>query len=249
MIHIQICIIILIFLFIVCLAHRKCDDLQYYTYVGENQKRDPKIVILGGTHGNEPAGSRAIHKYMELINTRKIVLKRGIVIFIPDVNRCGLIAGFRIFPMCKDVNRNYPNGTKINKTVTKLIDDADLVLDFHEGWGFHRKQSRSIGSTLTPTDTEISHFIARNVTEKLNKNLREHKRFKILTSDRDLLRDEDIYTNNKEIKGSLRWQCNLLNKNYILVETTGQNNIQPMEIREGQAMTIINHILENYDMM
>ena len=39
------------------------------------------------------------------------------------------------------------------------------------------------------------------------------------------------------------------NKNYLLVEITGQNNIQPIELRVDQVIFIINILLEKLNMV
>jgi hypothetical protein len=46
------------------------------------------------------------------------------------------------------------------------------------------------------------------------------------------------------IPGSLRDICNNLNKNYILVETSGINDIQPKELRIKQQLFIIENIVD-----
>ena len=48
-----------------------------------------------------------------------------------------------------------------------------------------------------------------------------------------------------EIKGSLHYYANINDKNYILIETTGQNDIQPMNIRVQQGYDIIYYFLHN----
>ena len=42
---------------------------------------------------------------------------------------------------------------------------------------------------------------------------------------------------------SMRMLCDKLKKNYILIETSGQNNIQPLKVRVNQQLFIINNIL------
>ena len=44
----------------------------------------------------------------------------------------------------------------------------------------------------------------------------------------------------------LLW-ANIIKKDYILVETTGQNNIQPLDIRIAQCKNVIDTIFKYFD--
>jgi predicted deacylase len=46
-------------------------------------------LIIGATHGNEPAGYYCIKEMMNLLNKQIISLKKGKIIFVPVVNYCG----------------------------------------------------------------------------------------------------------------------------------------------------------------
>ena len=54
---------------------------------------------------------------------------------------------------------------------------------------------------------------------------------------------------HKEIEGTLYVYCKNANKNYLLVEITGQNNVQPIELRVNQVIFIINILLEKLGMV
>lgn len=47
-------LLIIIILYITFFTKYICNNLDYYIY--DSQKPGPTIMILGGTHGNEPAG-------------------------------------------------------------------------------------------------------------------------------------------------------------------------------------------------
>ena len=57
-----------------------------------------------------------------------------------------------------------------------------------------------------------------------------------------------VYNNHPELN-SLRSFCVLHNRNYILVETTGQNDIQPLDVRVQQHLDVINYLLNDYNMI
>ena len=59
--------------------------------------------------------------------------------------------------------------------------------------------------------------------------------------------DQETYIKNEDTKGTLRYYANILNKNYILVETTGQNNIQALDVRIEQCKLIIDNIFSYFD--
>jgi len=232
---------ILLIFFIICIIYyiynkinNICDRVKYYIY--DSNIKGKTIVILGGTHGDEPAGSYAVHNLMNDLNT-KLKLKSGKLILIPDVNYCGLKLFNRNAPTVGDINRQYlvnsnnNSISKINQKIKSLINDADFVLDFHEAYNFNRKYPSSLGSTLLPSNTKLSMNIAEKAMNDLNKTIKtDYKKFGILT--------------DNDIRGTLRDYCNILKKDYILVETTGKEHIQPIEIRVKQDEIIINSLLK-----
>ena len=56
---------------------------EYFEYFGK--KKGPTILIIGATHGDEPAGYYGIKEYMNKLNKQEISLKKGKIIFIPLV--------------------------------------------------------------------------------------------------------------------------------------------------------------------
>ena len=230
---------ILLIFFIICIIYyiynkinNICDRVKYYIY--DSNIKGKTIVILGGTHGDEPAGSYAVHNLMNDLNT-KLKLKSGKLILIPDVNYCGLKLFNRNAPTVGDINRQYlvnnNSISKINQKIKSLINDADFVLDFHEAYNFNRKYPSSLGSTLLPSNTKLSMNIAEKAMNDLNKTIKtDYKKFGILT--------------DNDIRGTLKDYCNILKKDYILVETTGKEHIQPIEIRVKQDEIIIYSLLK-----
>lgn len=245
-------LLIIIILYITFFTKYICNNLDYYIY--DSQKPGPTIMILGGTHGNEPAGSETIKELIQDMNLKKTILNRGKLILIPEVNYCGLRLNIRYIFGIGDLNRKYPKtldetiSSPINNKIIELAKQSDFILDFHEGWGFHRNNKDSIGSTITPNNTPESLTLATEFLDNINKTIKEDdKKFTILTTNEDLLKlDKYGYSSSTEIKGSLRYYLNLLNKNYILIETTGQDNIQKLELRKQQAKIFINLLLTKY---
>jgi len=203
------------------------------------KENGPTILIIGATHGNEPAGFYGIKEFMNKLNKQEIILKKGKIIFIPSVNYCGLQLNKRNHNTVGDINRLYrdmENNNIINKLIIDLSKTSNFIIDFHEGYDYANKSNETLGSTITPAETENSLKVANIVVNNLNKIIDiDYKKFKI--------------NHNKKISGTFREYADINKFNYILVETTGQKDVQPLNIRKEQCINIINSVLENYNMI
>jgi len=218
----------------------------YCIYIGNNctltknfeinsNNPGPTILIVAGTHGNEPAASNYFSKLIK----DKIKINRGKLIIIPRVNDCALKLNMRSVPLIGDINRKYyidgeTNG--INEQIINIIKSnrIDFILDFHEGYDFHNYNSNSLGSTITYTDDKTGRAkeIGKKLVEKINKTIEvDKKKFTLLDF------------NYKPIKGTLLEYLSQLNISGILIETSGQNNIQPLQKRLEQINLIFKNIL------
>lgn len=230
-------IILIIFYYKTTINNICYKEPEYFEYTGKEE--GPTILIIGATHGNEPAGYYGIKECMNKLNKQEITLKRGKIIFIPAVNYCGLKLNNRNHNTVGDINRLYrdnQNNNIINKLIINFSKISDFIIDFHEGYDYANKSDDTLGSTITPSETKKSLEIANIVVNNLNKIINiDYKKFKI--------------NHNKKIKGTFRDYVDINKLNYILVETTGQNNVQPINIRSQQCINIINSVLENYNMI
>jgi hypothetical protein len=261
-IYIIIIILLILLIFIIYNNYyikKICNNLEYFIY-GEKTPNNKTILILGGIHGDEPAGSRAILQLMNDINTNiniKNIKLNNRLILIPHVNYCALQINKRSIPLIGDLNRKFPSSENYNenklhpiiKQILKFTKEADFIIDFHEGWGYYKENNESIGSTITPTNTIISNQVADLVYNNLNKNITEdNKKFTILTNNTNLIQNTSgKYGKNIDIKNTFKYYANIINKNYILIETSGQNDIQELDIRINQARNIIDTILNYYN--
>jgi predicted deacylase len=226
-------IIILIIIYYNSIINNICyKEPEYFIYKGKEE--GSTILIIGATHGNEPSGYFAIKEYMAKLNSQELFLKRGKIIFIPVVNYCGLQLNRRNHNTVGDINRLYDitNKNIINKLIADFTNTSDFIIDFHEGYEYANNPYNSLGSTITPSDTNLAETVANKVIENINKNIDiDYKKFKI--------------NKDKNIMGSLRDYS--IKLNYLLVETTGQNNIQPIEIRVNQCINVINTVLNYFN--
>jgi predicted deacylase len=230
-------IIIIIFYFKSTINNICYKEPEYFEYSGK--EKGPTILIVGATHGNEPAGYYGIKEYMNKLNKQEILLKKGKIIFIPSVNYCGLKLNNRNHNTVGDINRLYidmKNNNIINKLIINFSKTSDFIIDFHEGYDYANKSDETLGSTITPAETEKSLQVANLVVNNLNKIIDiDYKKFKI--------------NHNKKISGTLREYADINKFNYILVETTGQLDVQPLNTRTEQCINVINSVLENYNMI
>lgn len=230
---------LLIILFIIFfLINEWANSLEVYHF--NSKKSGKNVLLIAGTHGNEPAGTNGLLELIDNLEKGELSLKSGSITIIPKANRFGLLLGIRWLPhhiFNRDLNRNYPHkhGDKpldvLSKKICVYIRKADFIVDFHEGWGFHLMNNKSMGSGLYPGNSKKSVKIAKQTLTALNKSINEPKKKFVLKTRINI----DLKT--------LKEYANLLEKDYILVETSGQNNIQPMNVRLDQIRIILHNVL------
>ena len=213
---------------------------------------DTRIVVVAGTHGNEPAGAMLVTRW--LVRFGHVLgswLRPGVeLVFVPALNPCGLQDGVREAPGEIDLNRQYGlsaarAGRRV-QAVRALIEQGPRrtwVIDLHEGWGWAAEPgSRSMGSALyfgggieEGDDTHIRLDALLAVVNKYHQAANHGFPF--------LLRPDPP----QGPRGTLgEWVAGLQNgTGYLLLETTGQNNIQPLARRMAQVHTILRGLLVN----
>lgn len=124
------------------------DETEVHRFV--TNREGPRIVIVGGTHGDEKAGWSAALKLVKILDSEE---KRrddmcGEILIIPQVNINADKAGKRYLSTVdgvaySDLNRSFPNGResgaaaatiKISDAVIEIIEtfEPDYVVDLHE---------------------------------------------------------------------------------------------------------------------
>nr|QFG74702.1 MAG: core-2/I-branching enzyme [Megaviridae environmental sample] len=222
------------------LSKSNIDYCNYLNITNFHKSDYPKIVVIAGVHGDEYGPVYGVEKFIELY---KDLFKVGNIYFIPRVNYIGIKQNVRNLP-CKegyyDINRNFydSNNSYIEKTIMNLIKNSDFILDFHEGYDFHKKNNNSVGSTILPVINEHSMNIAQLLVDNLNKKIKiSSKKFTVLTE------------SHFNIKNTLRDYCNTKNLNYNLVEITGQKNAQHIDIRIEQTINVLNSLFNYYSIL
>lgn len=124
-------------------------------YVVDSGKPGVTVMIVGGAHGNEPAGAAAAE------NIRNWPLTQGKLIVIPRANVPALQANKRNTPglstNLSNLNRNYPRADKaepprgdLAEAIWKVAQQhkPDWLLDLHEGFDFNQVNEKSVGSSV-----------------------------------------------------------------------------------------------------
>ncbi len=211
-------------------------------YVHDSGVHGPCVLVVGGTHGNEPAGAvAAIHLHRSLCRQPP---RKGRVVIIPNANKWGLLANLRFLPaelmsfglLGKiDLNRSYAHRgeesrTRLSRQIQDLALQSDWVIDLHEGYDFHQLNPNSMGSGIYPGHTDESKQMTLPLLHAVNQIIAIPE-YQFITTDWP---DEN---------GTFRMFCNEQGIHYTLVETSGQDNIQPLDVRVQQHLVILNELL------
>ena len=211
----------------------------------------PTVLILGGTHGNEPAGFETAHRLLKQFSATK--LQQGDIFIIPEANKIADLKNKRRIPVPDGVdiergnlNRCYPGdstGLPMEQAafqITKLIreENVGLLLDLHESPVFHlewkdnSKQYHGLGQTLIYTPNEKATWLGMVVLDNLNGSIPPGvKQFSLA---------------ERPIKHSAAWLAGeIFNISGFTVETCKK---LPLEERIQYQLKIVNTILREMGM-
>ena len=140
----------------------------------ESNNPGPCILIVGGIHGDEPAGVQACSELAE-----NLIPPRGQLILIPVANPPALTAQKRFFPSDSDLNRAF--GSEAAKGNTVGLRDAlwslliarkvDWVIDLHEARGFYREGENTVGQTLIFSPAPETADLVMKILDGINRQL------------------------------------------------------------------------------
>jgi len=158
-------------------------QIRYYIQTSSNP--GPTVMIIGGLHGDEPAGAYAAGQI------RYWPITRGTLIVVPRANVPALNATTRLTPgepeELHNLNRNFskakgdgaprgPVATEIWKLVTGH--KPQWILDLHEGYDFHQINKDSVGSSIITFPIEENRQMAAKMLEAVNATIeQENKKF------------------------------------------------------------------------
>ncbi len=198
-------------------------------YINRGAAPGPAALVMGGVHGNEPAGALAADRVCGF------AVARGTLIVIPRVNKLALAANIRTLPEIGDINRAYPgraDGTpaeRIAAAVEALIGEyrVSLLVDLHEARTFHRLDHTSLGQMILFAANDRSAEMALAAIDHINGLITEPvKKFAF-----------GAYP----IPGSAAYHAGaVLGLAAFTVETSGQ---QPLEARAAQHVAVVRSLL------
>jgi predicted deacylase len=130
-------------------------------YIVQSETPGPTVMIVGGAHGNEPAGAHAA----EII--RHWPVRKGKLVVVPRANIPALATHRRTTPglatNLNNLNRNFPRAGQdepargeqaIAIWALALEHNPDWMLDLHEGYDFNAINSKSVGSSVIVTSDD-----------------------------------------------------------------------------------------------
>jgi electron transport complex protein RnfC len=131
----------------------------------EGQQDGPTFVVLGGVHGDEPGGSRAIRHIENLLNSGQMELIVGELILIPEVNREALkkgvhLAGSKLTAKKRIVKANLPK-----KVIVPLQQNIGVGCDSLVKVGDYVKKYQKIGESNSLISAPIHSPISGMVTD------------------------------------------------------------------------------------
>lgn len=227
-----------------------CPRLNIYEIKDKNvSTMVDKVLVIGGVHGNEPAPAFGIEEFYN----SKLNNLIGNITFIPKVNSEGIKNNTRYLPchsnlfISYDINRHFKHNQQLNAFQTnliKIIDKHDFILDFHEAYDFHKVNNKSVGSCILPGNN----YSDKTILPKLL-DICDYLKHQINFTINDKSKKFSVITNDKYyIENTLRDYCEKVNKPYILIEITGQNNKQPLKLRKKQTIKILKHFFKKLNM-
>jgi hypothetical protein len=151
-------------------------------YINRSGEPGPRVMVLGGVHGNEPGGWQAAEEIAHWMPDR------GLTIVIPRANIVATQLIERTLPELGDLNRFYPgvplettNGFPMQWMAYSIVQlarefEVSLLLDLHESWGFFNERTQNgtafLGQTVTNgadvSESERIELVVNEVNEQIS---------------------------------------------------------------------------------
>ncbi len=156
-----------------------CAGTDYETpvYIIKTDYKEPLIMIVAGTHGNEKAGIKAAEYLKDNLH-----IERGTLMIIPKANILAYEKCVRYFPPEINLNRVYPGnpqGNSIEKLAYEIFNlmkryDIVLLVDLHESIEFYNKNPKNYGQTVViDSNNDYLFELGTFLVEEMNKGIIE----------------------------------------------------------------------------
>lgn len=151
------------------------EDWETEIFKVTGREEGPTVFVVGGVHGNEPAGAYAAEELLQSLS-----LSRGVVLLLPRANVQALAEGRRSPVGGSDLNRAFAveePGSWTEELAREILNaveayEVDIILDLHEAWGFYQT-SNSVGQTVIFNDHGDAPFIAMHLITEINRGIDE----------------------------------------------------------------------------
>ena len=143
----------------------------------------PRVMVLGGVHGNEPGG------WIGAESVAEWEVQRGALIVLPRINWRSAAVFERTLDGFGDLNRLYPGHpeglpmARMAAEITALVEfwRPAWLWDMHESWGFFNERGENsgtafIGQTVTTADTSAQSVI-EDLVARTNAQITEREAF------------------------------------------------------------------------
>ena len=156
-----------------------CAGTDYETpvYIIKTAYKEPKIMVVAGTHGNEKAGIKAAEYLKDNLH-----IERGTLIIIPKANILACEENVRYFFPEINLNRVYPGnpqGNSVEKLAYEIFSlmktyDIGLLVDLHESVEFYRKNPKNYGQTVViDSNDDYLLELSSSLVEEMNQEIFE----------------------------------------------------------------------------
>lgn len=200
----------------------------------------PTVLLVGGVHGDEPAGAAAAEQI------RHWPITRGRIVVLPRANVTALAAGTRLMPGLAsaqgNLNRNFPTAASnvtrgaLAAAIWEFVraQKPDWVVDLHEGGDYNATNRNSAGSSIIVGADEAARRCVTGMLDRVNATVTNR-----------LLRFRQL---GPGVDGSLmRAAREQLGARALILETTIKG--QPISRRTRQHRVMVHSLLEQLGMI
>ncbi len=221
-------------------------------YVVDSDHEGPTVLIIGGMHGNEPAGARAAEQI------RHWPIVRGKMVVVPRANVMALQAKTRLTPgqpeTSKNLNRNFPSLEEPNRMRVQPQGELakalwqfavkvkpDWLIDLHEGYEFRvshqppEGKEKSVGSSVIYQGSGKMDALAKRMIAAADETVSDpDRKFSLIRSG--------------PVSSGIAGACiRVMGAEGLILETT--YNFQPLSIRTRQHRAMVNVLLNEIGMV
>lgn len=167
-------------------------SFQTPAFIYDSEKQGSTVLIIGGTHGNEPAGYEAGLRLVNIFKNQPPI--QGKVILIPLANRKAIENYNRYIPVPKgadrelgNLNRCYPgkkDGLPMQQMAYQIQQltiehNAEIFIDMHEAPYLHldtppeSHRDMGLGQTIIYSPNDASGWLVIDFLDSINEGIEE----------------------------------------------------------------------------